>query len=394
MESPAPGLTGRRAGVLGAGRQGLCAAYDFVRYGGASALTLLDGRAEALADAERRLRALLPGIVVDTVRADAQDETALSRALAGCATALCALPYRFAPIAARAAVAARCSLVDLGGNTEVSHQLLSLHEAARAAGVALIPDTGLAPGLGNTLAADGLESLDQPEAVRIWCGGLPQRPIPPLGYRLVFSAEGLINEYSGEAIYLQGGELVRVPTLSEITPFEFPGVGRLEAAPTSGGTSTAPETFQGQVATYEYRTLRYPGHFEKFRSFKDLGLFAETPIEGSDARPRDLLIRLLTPLIDHPEVPDMIVLRVETLGRRGGRRVRRTHDLLDRQDPDTGFTAMERCTAHPAAIVAEMAACGEVAPGARPLEVAAPPKRFLARFAARPIVLTLREEAL
>lgn len=391
------GFAGRPAAVLGAGRQGVCAAYDFARYGAASSLTLLDSQQAALDAAQAKLASLLPGLPIKTIRADGADEAALTNALRGSAAALCALPYRFAPGAARAAIAARCSLADLGGNTAISGQLLAMHDAARDNGVALVPDTGLAPGVANTFAAAGIETLDRAEQVRIWCGGLPEHPIPPFGYRLVFSAEGLINEYSGDAIYARDGELIAVPTLSEIVPFEFPQVGTLEAAPTSGGTSTAPATFLTRVQRYEYRTLRYPGHFARFRTFKELGLFGEESIPtaaGGSARPRDLLIRLLTPLIDHPEVPDIVVLRVEVTGVRAGRRLRVVYDLFDRQDTATGFTAMERSTAYPAAIVAEMCAAGEVQPGARPLEIAAPSARFLARFALRPLDLKIREESI
>lgn len=395
--TPAGGFAGRDAAVLGAGRQGICAAYDFGRFAGARRVTLLDADRRALDHAARTLGRLLPQLEVKTVCADGTDERALAAALAGSVAGLCALPYRFAPIAARAAIAARCSLVDLGGNTAISGELLKLHAPAAAAGVVLVPDTGLAPGVANSFAAAGVAALDQPEEVRIWCGGLPQRPIPPFGYRLVFSAEGLINEYSGDALDLQNGELVPVPTLSTIEPFEFPALGRLEAAPTSGGTSTAPETFRGRLRRYEYRTVRYPGHFERFRVFQELGLFGDQPIataQGGLVRPRDLLIRLLTPLIDHPEIPDLVVLRVDVVGQRAGQRRRLRWELLDRQDPETGFTAMERCTAFPAAVIAEMAAAGEIAPGARPLESAAPSAPLLARLAARPLPVLHTEEPL
>ncbi len=391
------GFTRRPATVLGAGRQGVCAAYDFARFGGAAALSLLDAQPAALDAARAKLASLLPGIPIKTICADGADQAALTRAMEGSAAALCALPYRFAPGAARAAIEARCSLVDLGGNTAISGQLLALHDAARAAGVALVPDTGLAPGVANTFAAAGIDALEQAEQVQIWCGGLPEQPIPPFGYRLVFSAEGLINEYSGNAIYARDGKLIEVPTLSEIDPFEFPRVGTLEASPTSGGTSTAPETFRTRVRRYEYRTLRYPGHFARFRTFKELGLFGEDSIPtstGGSVRPRDLLIRLLTPLIDKPAVPDLVVLRVDVIGLRAGQRVRIRYDLFDRQDPATGFTAMERCTAHPAAIVAEMCAAGEVQPGALPLEIGTPHAPFMARLAARQLDLTIREESI
>ena len=78
--------------------------------------------------------------------------------------------------------------------------------------MSVVPDCGLAPGLGNILAAASSSSAGA-GAIEIRCGGLPQTPRPPLGYKLVFNVGGLTNEYSGEAEYLRDGRIVRVPTL-------------------------------------------------------------------------------------------------------------------------------------------------------------------------------------
>ena len=387
------GLRGKRAAVLGAGRQGTAAAYDFAHVGGAAEVALVDRSGEALDKALAHLRRLAPQTRFTAIAADAESERPLAAALLGATAALSALPYRFGPNAARAAVAARCHLVDLGGNTDVSAAFLALDGEARAAGIALVPDTGLAPGLANTLAAAGIEALDEPEAARIWCGGLPRRPLPPLGYRLVFSAAGLLNEYAGDAVFLRDGELALVPALSEVEQLDLPELGRVEAFPTSGGTSTAPRTYLGRLKTFEYRTVRYPGHRDRFLALAEIGLLSEAPLAlpgGTTVRPRDVAIALLAPLLDHPEEPDLVVLRVEVAGRHDGRPARVVFDLFDREDPATGFTAMERCTAFPAAAVAEMAAAGEIAPGSRPLEIAVPPAPFLARLAQRPLAIVRR----
>ncbi|MDH3284759.1 MAG: saccharopine dehydrogenase NADP-binding domain-containing protein [Acidobacteriota bacterium] len=387
------GIAGRRAVALGAGRQGTCAAYDLAAYGGASEVTLVDADETAARAAAERLTGLTSGPRFTATRADAGDAGALADAMRGAVTSVCALPYRYGPVAAAAAVEARCSLVDLGGNTDVSARILELSDAAREAGVSLVPDTGLAPGLATTLAAAGVARLDEPRAVRIWCGGLPERPIPPFDYRLVFSIEGLFNEYSGDAVYLRGGRIVAIPALSELDEVELPGVGRVEAFPTSGGTSTAPDSFFGRLDLYEYRTVRYAGHRDRFRALADLGLLSDVEVEareGVTVRPRELLARLLTSALSHPEIPDLVVLRVEVRGRQRGKPSRIVYDLLDREDRKTGFTAMERTTAHPAAVVAEMAAAGEISAGAWRLEVGVPPERFLERFAERPLSIDVK----
>ncbi|UCF68056.1 MAG: saccharopine dehydrogenase NADP-binding domain-containing protein [Acidobacteriota bacterium] len=389
----AGGVAGARAVVLGAGRQGTAAAYDLGRYGGAGEVLLLDADEGRLEEAAARLEPVLAGVLVRTAGVNAADPAALTEEMRGAAVAVYALPYPLGPVADEAAIEAGCSLVDLGGNADYSRQILELHLRAVRAGVSLVPDTGLAPGLANTLAVDGIGRLDEARSVKIWCGGLPSEPIPPLGYRQVFHIEGLLNEYSGEAVYLRDGKLVRVPALAEIERLELPHVGVVEAFTTSGGTSTAPETFLGRLEHYEYRTVRYSGHRDRFLTLTDLGLLSDEEIpteDGCSCRPRDLLVRLLAPLIDRPEVPDLVVLRVQVRGSHAGTASQMIYDVFDREDDVSGFTAMERCTAHPAATVAEMAAAGEIEPGARPLEIAVPPQRFLDRFARRPIELTVR----
>jgi lysine 6-dehydrogenase len=389
-------LRGDRVAVLGAGRQGTCAAFDFLRYGGAAEVLLADESAAALAAAEERLERLVPGATVRTLSVDAGDERALARVLEGATAAVCALPYRFGPAAAGAAVRAGCHLADLGGNTEVSARILALHDEAACEGVCLVPDTGLAPGLANTLAAAGIARLDPPRSVRIWCGGLPDPPVGPFGYRLVFSVEGLINEYSGDAVYLRDGKEVRVPALSELEQLELPGIGLVEAFPTSGGTSTAPRSWAGRVERYEYRTVRYPGHRDRFLALSDAGLFASEPVElacGVRVAPRELLAELLSERLAVPDVRDVVVLRVEVTGGPPDDETAIVFDMLDRGGDDDGFTAMERTTAHPAAIVAEMAAAGEIEPGSRPLELEVPPDRFIARLQRRPLALGVRGPA-
>jgi lysine 6-dehydrogenase len=88
-------------------------------------------------------------------------------------------------------------------------------------------------------------------------GGLPQDPKPPLNYQLVFSVEGLINEYVEVARVIRDGKIVEVDSMTEIEALEFPGFPALEAFQTSGGTSTLPDTFLGKVRELDYKTIRY-----------------------------------------------------------------------------------------------------------------------------------------
>jgi lysine 6-dehydrogenase len=375
-----------RYAVLGAGRQGACAAWGLGKFGEAESVTLADvdqGVAEAAA---RRVNTLLARDVARAARLDASDPVTTKALLRGHDAAISCVPYFLNEAIAAVAVDARVHFCDLGGNTEVVERELALHPEASRRGVSLIPDCGLAPGLGNTLGALAVSRFDSAVSVHVRCGGLPVAPRPPLNYMLVFSIHGLINEYTGEAEFLRGGRIVRVPTLTEPESIEFgPPLGTLQAIVTSGGTSTAPKSFSGgKVLDYDYKTLRYPGHWDRIRTLLDLGLLDPTPVSvgPSAVRPRDLTAACLIPRLAFPGDKDLVVLRVTAEGERDGKRSRVQYDVLDYGDPATGFTAMERTTALPAALVAEMMAKGQAMRGAIPLEISVPAEPFVERIRA------------
>ena len=128
-------------------------------------------------------------------------------------------------------------------------------------------------------------------------------------HRIVFAVEGLINEYVERARVIRGGHVVEVESMTEVESLDFPApFGRMEAFQTSGGTSTLPETFAGRVRELDYKTIRYPGHCERFKLLIDLGLCAsdEVEVDGSRVTPRRVATtrgarsRLLC---HHPTVP-------------------------------------------------------------------------------------------
>ncbi len=381
--------------VLGAGRQGLALAYDLIRNCQAASLTLADRDEAALERAAARLRELLPGCAcrIEPRQCDVSRPAEVALAIDSADVVISAAPYRFNEALTDAAIAAGASLCDLGGNTGVVRRQLQRRQAACRASVSIVPDCGLAPGLGNILAAHGISRLQPPIDAHVRCGGLPERPVGPLGYKLLFNFQGLINEYSGRAEFLRDGRIVEVPTLTELEELELPGVGRCEAAVTSGGTSTCPRSFLGRVRTYDYKTIRYPGHFAVVRAMFELGCFEDqvTLDDGRTVAPRSVIEPLMEQRLALPELRDITVMRVTVSGMRDGRPYTIRYDLLDRHDPDTGLTAMERTTAFPTALVAHMQARGMIEPGARPLELCLPLDQYLAELAAHDIRVEVTE---
>ena len=365
--------------VLGAGRQGTASAYDFALHGGAEEVRLADldlKRAKAAATRVNRLtgKALARGARVDVTKRES-----VLRALKGVDVFLSAVPYPFNLGIARAAVRAKASMVDLGGHTETAKKQLALNAQAKKAGIAIIPECGMGPGANITLAVHAIRMLDTAEEVRVYDGGLPQRPRPPWNYELTFNIAGLTNEYTGTATFLREGKLVEVPGLTEVEAVEIPPLGPLEAAVTTGGLSTMPWTYRGALRVLENKTLRYPGHWARIRGFADLGLLSDRPVavKGAKVVPRELFHTLFEPQVTPKEIRDIALTHVVARGRKDGRPAEAVVDMVDLYDKATGFRAMERVTGWHAAIAAEMIARGEIGPGAHPVETGVPPDGFV-----------------
>lgn len=365
--------------VLGAGRMGLGAVHDLVHQPDVTGVTVADydGRKaeEIAARYPEKTRA---------AQIDCNDQAAVVALMRGHASVISCVNYWLNERLARAAIEAGAHFCDLGGNNDVVDAELALDAEARAAGVNIIPDCGLAPGMVAVLAAHGALRFDSLDAIHIRVGGLPQTPKPPLDYQLVFSVEGLINEYIEPARVIRDGKVVTVESMTEIETLHFPEpFTTMEAFQTSGGTSTLVETFLGKVRHLDYKTIRYPGHCAKFKTMIDLGLCSSAPIDvdGASVKPRRVLGELLVKNLPHDE-PDVVLVRVEFSG--GGKRLR--YDIIDRSDPNTGLSAMMRTTAFPASMVALMMARNETtSKGALPQERCIPPQLFMDELAKRNI---------
>jgi lysine 6-dehydrogenase len=293
-------------------------------------------------------------------------------------------------------------MVDLGGHTDTVLKQMSMSDEAKAGGVAIVPDCGMGPGMNNTMGVYTVERLQAlgaaPREVRLWDGGLPQNPTEPWGYQCSFHINGLTNEYDGQALVLRDGRVTYVDTLTEMEVVEFDGIGKLEAFVTSGGTSTVPYTFEGTLHVYENKTCRYPGHYARFRAFKELGLFDEAPIAinpgAPPISPRQFYHRLLAPQVEVEQVIDICVMRAKGTGEKDGRHMSVVVELVDRYDDTTGFTAMERLTGWHAAIMAEFIARGEIEPGVWPVEKAISATRFLEKVRERGFEIQERSEGI
>ncbi len=345
--------------VLGAGLQGCACAYDLLQSPAVSRVTLADLKPDNIPE---WLTSAGKGRL-EVVRLDVTDHAAVLAVMQGHASVMSAIPYYFNGPMAKLAVEAGCHFSDLGGNTEIVMEQKKLHGAALAKGVSVIPDCGLAPGMVNILAAEGIRRVGKAETVKIYVGGLPQEPEPPLNYQIVYSLEGALDYYTTPSWVLRGGKPTQVDALSEVEPVEFPApVGTLEAFHTGGGISTMPFAYEGRIDVMEYKTLRYPGHVAIMRPIRELGLIGNDPItvKGQRVVPRDVFIAAVQPKLHKPKGRDLVALRVEVSGTKDGKPARAAFQLLDYSDAERGNSAMMRTTGYSLSITGQMQADGRV----------------------------------
>lgn len=342
--------------VLGAGLQGSACAYDLLRRPDVARVTLADlnpKRIPAFLKHKKDKRLV-------TARLDARRGPQLRKLMSGHDAVMNALPYHFNYSVSKAAIATRLHCADLGGNTAIVQKQKTLHAAAHKRRVSVIPDCGLAPGMVNIIAAEGIRRVGEVESVKIFVGGLPQQPEPPLNYQIVYSLEGALDYYTTPSWVLREGRPERVDALSELERVDFPSpVGTLEAFHTGGGISTMPWAYSGKIRTMEYKTLRYPGHLAIMRAVRELGLLSLDPItvKGTKIVPRDAFIAAVSPRLTKPDGRDLVALRVE-VQKRDGRQV--AWQLLDYYDEKTGISAMMRTTGFSLAITGVMQVDGRI----------------------------------
>ena len=364
--------------VIGAGMMGSAAAFDMARSAGVESVTLADADIQRAQEAAKFIAKThgKKGALVRAVGLDASDETSASALMREHEAVLSAVPYFYNVALARAAIGAGCHFADLGGNNTVVRKTLAMSAEAERNGIGLAPDCGLSPGMASILAGDlvrrlraeqkprptsragNKQKLKPPiDALKLYVGGLPKKPKPPFEYQMVFSVEGLINEYVEPARVLKGGKVAEIEPLTEPEEFRIRGFKPMIAFHTSGGTSTMPESFQGEVGECFEKTLRYPDHYKLIRGLYDLGFFSSEKrrLKSGEISPRELTSHLFLEKLSGDE-PDVTIMRIEA---HAGKRVL-AYTMIDEFDRRTGLTSMMRTTAWPASVVLQMMANGTI----------------------------------
>ena len=358
--------------IIGSGRQGTAAAYDIIKFASPKTLTVIDISVENLNHCEETIKRLTD-FDINKIALDISDEEKMIKALENVDIFLSAVPYPLNPYLTEIAIKSKTNMVDLGGHTEnVINQIKRTNEAIEA-NISIVPDCGMGPGMNVSMALLAMEGFEKVEEVRVWDGGLPQKPIPPWNYNLFFNIQGLTNEYDGNAYFIKDGKVIEVPCFEDIETIDFSdSIGMLEAAVTSGGLSTMPWTYEGKIQILENKTLRYSGHWDEMIAYRQLGLFNENPIEINDVKisPREFYHKLLEPKLSIHNPIDICIMRTEAVGFIDGNKSKKTVECIEYFDKETGFLAMEKWTGYHASMVMQHIINGSVEKGVVSIEKA------------------------
>jgi len=236
---------------------------------------------------------------------------------------------------------------------------MELDDLAKSKGVTAVVDCGVAPGMSNMIIGYVDSLLDETERALILVGGLPVVREWPYEYKIVFSAIDVIDEYLRPSRMVEHGKVVVKPALSDLELIDLPGVGTLEAFNTDGLRSLA---YTMNIPFMKEKTLRFPGHVDRMRMLRETGFFSYEPInvKGMSIRPIDVTASLLFPAWKLKEGErEFTVMRIEVEGKKDGKRLLYTYDLLDYFDDKTKTTSMARATGFPCAVMARQIAEGK-----------------------------------
>ena len=359
--------------ILGTGRQGTAAAYDILLYAKPKSLLLLDSQKTSIDRCLEKIKEVKSyDTVIETKVIDLKNVKELSDTLLTVDIMLSSVPYHYNGELTKIAINTKTSMVDLGGHTGIVKKQLSYDSLAIENNISIVPDCGMGPGMNVSMALLSMEQLDEPQDVFIWDGGLPRNPKPPWNYSLFFNIQGLTNEYDGNATFLRNGKITEVECFEDFEKINFECLGELEAVVTSGGLSTMPWTYEGKLNTLENKTLRYKGHWNEMKSYRQLGLFDEKQIKfkGGKFSAREFYHHLLEPKLGSSDRNDICLMRTEAYGILNNESQGVRCEVIEEYDSKSGFMAMEKWTGWHASIVMQKILDGSIPKGAHPIEKA------------------------
>jgi lysine 6-dehydrogenase len=329
----------KRVIILGAGMIGSTIAVDL---SGDYQVTVVDKDSEKLN--------LLSNKKIKTFTAELSSDSEIKKAIKDFDLVVGALPGFMGFKALQSIIEAGKNVVDISFFPE---DPLLLDDLAKEKGVTAIVDCGVSPGLGNIILGYHYKRM-KIENYKCMVGGLPYNRDWPFEYKAFFSPIDVIAEYTRPARIMVDGKIIEKEALSEPEIIHFNEVGELEAFNTDGLRSLLKTA---DIPNMIEKTLRYPGHIELMKIFREVGFFNEGEIEvrGKLVRPIDLTAKLLFPFW-LPDIgqKDFTILDVLIEGSENGKNLSHHYYVFDSHDPVNENSSMARTTGFTCSAVARI----------------------------------------
>jgi lysine 6-dehydrogenase len=333
---------------------------------------------------------------ITPIALDASSKPALIRLLrSGIDAAIDLLPLPLMVNAFEAAIEARVPLVSTNYGGAVRH----LNGPAQAAGIGLMPECGLDPGIDLVICGEAVKAFDELHVLNSYCGGFPEKRActNPLNYKISWNFDMVLRSHKRPAVFIREGRRLAIPAERQhenemIHTLPFPGLGDLEAIP-NGDAAFYTELLGigGTIRNAGRYSLRWPGWSAFFAAIKRLGMLSDKPLQGvaPPLTPHAFMVKLLEPRLQYADDEKDLVAMINVFtGLKNGRRTTRTATMRIERDLGSGLFAMSRGVGCPASIVAQMLAAGEIrAAGVLNPAVDVPYGPFMAGLRQRGIVV-------
>jgi saccharopine dehydrogenase-like NADP-dependent oxidoreductase len=320
--------------------------------------------ADAQFDALSKIQPFTPMEKITRTAIDAKNPADLVNVIKQADVVIDLLPKDFADPVNEAALAAKVSVV----NTNYMYDPGEMHDKAKAAGIAIMPECGLDPGIDLVLYGSALRRFDILTSIKSYCGGFPEKSActNPLNYKTSWIWRGVLSSTKRDSTFIVDGQRVDIPGARQhdeanIHSVEFPGLGTLEAIPNGNAAFfTDRMGLSDTIVTTGRYSLRWPGWAAFWRPLKALDFLDETPVPGlgnGTVSPLDFMDKFLAPrLVYQDNEKDLVAMLNIFEGTMAGKKTRLTSTLYIERDLDTGLMAMSKGVAYSAVIAAKMIA--------------------------------------
>jgi len=348
----------------GMGLQGRAAMADLARFKDVTEIVCVDLKPNSL----EKIAGLVDLRRVTPVQLDASSKESLVSVLRqDVDVAIDLLPLPLMANAFDAAIETGVALV----STNYAHTIQHLHDRAVDAGVSLMPECGLDPGIDLVICGHWIKQFDEVHLLNSYCGGFPEAKAcdNPLKYKVSWNWDMVLGSQNRKSVFIKDGRRLTIEPAAQhdnpmIHQLDFPGLGELEAIPNGdavfytdllGITETIQET--GRYS------LRWPGWCAFWAPLKKLGFLSDDPVEGleGEVSPRRFLDKFLGPKLRYgDDEKDIVAMRNVIKGVRDGGKKSILTSLIIKRDPETGLFAMSQGVGYAVSIVAHMMANKEI----------------------------------